>query len=446
MKIIIAGAGEVGTYLAKMLCNGNHDITVIDTDEDKLRAIDAHFDLLTVIGSATSISVLKMADIRKADLFIALMEIEAVNITAAILSKKLGARNTIARINNQEYLTHDNKSFFYSLGIDSLIYPEILACQEIIALLKQTGTTKTYEFGGGKLSLFALKLEENAPIVNKSLADTAKFDGAFDYRAVAITRKSSTIIPRGNDIFQVDDMLYVITNQSGINNLMRYSGKQNYEINNVMILGGSRIGEKAAKALEGNTNVKLIETDREKCFQLADTLRNTLVVNGDGRNIELLIEEGIQKMDAFIAVTGNTDTNILSCLLAKRLGIKKTIAEIEDIDYIDLAGTMGIDTIINKKRIAASHIFSFTKEAKVSSLQFLSGTEAEVLEFEVSAKAKITSKEIKDLDFPTGAIIGGVIRGKSSFIATGNSKIKQHDKVVVFSLPEAIDKVVEFFK
>ncbi len=446
MKIIIAGAGEVGTYLAKLLSNGDHDITVIDTDNDKIRAIDTHFDLLTVNGSATSIQVLKNADVKNTNLFIAITESEAVNITSAILSKKLGAANTIARINNEEYLEPHHKSYFTGMGIDSLIYPESLASKEVLSLLRQTGTTKTYDFSGGKLSMFVIKLEDNAPIINKTLSEAAKYDGAYDYRAVAITRNNQTIIPRGSDKFMVNDLLYVVTNQAGINNLMKYSGKKPYEINNIMILGGSRIGTQTAKALENNANVKLLELDKDKSFLLADYLDNTLVINSDGRDIEVLKEEGIQNMDAFIAVTGNTDTNILSCLLAKRLGVKKSIAEIENIDYIDLAENMGLDTIINKKRIAASHIFSFTMDAKLCSVQCLSGTDAEVLEFEVPAKSKITRRELKDQNFPGGAIIGGVIRGKGSFIATGDTKIKPHDRVVVFALPKAIDKVVEFFK
>lgn len=446
MKIVIAGAGEVGTYLAKLLSKGNNDITVIDTNDEKLKDIESHVDLLTIKGSATSISILKNANIKSADLFIAVMETEAINIVASSLAKKLGVQKTIARIDNLEYTNPENKRHFLHLGIDSMIYPEILASEEIVALLRQTGTTGTFDFSGGRLSLFVIKLEEGAPIIDKTLVEAAKLDNSFNYRAVAITRNSQTLIPRGSDKFYKNDTVYVVTNQSGVNKLMKYTGKEQIAVKNVMILGGSRIGINTASALEGGTNVKLLEIDKEKCFQIADRLPHTLIINADGRNIESLLEEGLKKMDAFVAVTGNTDTNILSCILAKQHGVKRTIAEIENMDYINLAENLGIETIINKKRIAASHIFKFTTAGKISDLQCLTGTDAEVMVFVATEKSKIIEKELRSLDFPKNAIIGGVIRGRSSFIATGDCRIRPNDKVVVFAQPEAINKVVEFFK
>lgn len=445
MKIIIAGAGEVGTYLAKMLSEGNHDIVVMDTDDRKLSNISSHADLLTVNGSATSIRDLKKADIKHADLFIAITEKEEANIIAAILSKRLGAAKAIARIDNDEYLVPANRSHFLKLGIDSIIYPEILASKEILNLLKQTGSTKTFDFSEGKLSLFAIKLDAEAPIINKTLAEVTRESQKYDYRAVAITRNSVTLIPHGQDKFMPSDLVYVISNQQGHANLLKYSGKENIEIKNIMILGGSRIGRKTAAKLENDMNVKLIELDQQKCFELADELENTLVINGDGRNIELLAEEGIRNMDAFVAVTGNSEANILSCVIAKKMGVKKAIAEVENMDYIDLAESMGLDTFINKKLIAASHIYSFTMEAEVSSVQCLTATEAEVLEFVVHENSKITKGKIKDIDFPKGAIIGGVIRGKSAFIAKGDTLILPNDRVVVFALPFSIGKVNDFF-
>jgi trk system potassium uptake protein TrkA len=445
MKIIIAGAGNVGTYLAKMLSEGNHDLIVIDLDEKKLSNIRSHFDVLTVNGSATSIQTLKDANIAKTDLFIGVTELEEINITAAILSKKLGAKKTIARINNQEYLIPANRSFFLNLGIDSMIYPEILASKEIINLVKQAGTSKTYDFSGGSLSLFALKLDPEAPIVNKTLKQVTDDVGGLFFRAVAITRNSVTIIPHGDDTFFVGDMVYVITTKSGVDKLMYLTGKQTFTMRNIMILGGSRIGIKTAKRLEQHFNIKLIEIDSEKCFALADELEKTLVINGDGRDIDLLIEEGIHDTDAFIAVTGNSEINILSCLIAKRHGVKRAIAEIENMDYIDMADNMGIDAFVNKRMIAASNIYSFTLEAEVSSMQCLTATEAEIFEFVAHRESKITQAPLRELNFPQGAIIGGLIRGSKAHIAVGDTLIQQGDKVVVFALPFAIDKVVSFF-
>ena len=444
MKIIIAGAGEVGTHLAKMLSSEKHDITIIDNDEENLKNIESTLDCMTVHGSSTSISVLRDANIKKTDLLLAVAHFEETNLTTAILGKKLGAEKVIARIDNQEYLFPENKDYIISLGIDYLIYPEKIAAREVVGLLHRTGTTEVFEFSGGRLSLFVIKLDENAPIINKTLAESSSKNNK-DYRAVAITRQGNTIIPRGNDVFLANDQVYVITNVSGIEELMTYSGKEEFHVKNIMILGGSRIGKTIAKDLEGQFNIKLIELDRDKSFKLADYLHNTLVINGDGRNADLLVEEGLKNMDTFIAVTGDSEVNILSCLLAKNMGVKKTIAEIENLDYITLAEKMGIDNIINKKLIAASRIFRFTMNTEVNSIKCLTGTEAEVLEFTVKPGSKATKAPIRSINFPKDSIIGGIVRGKSSFVAMGDTQIKPNDKVVVFALPSAINIVGEFF-
>jgi trk system potassium uptake protein TrkA len=445
MRIIVAGAGEVGSHLAKMLSQENHDIVLIDPDEEKLKQIGANIDVLTRTGSATSISLLIDSDVKRADLFIAVATSEETNITASILSKKLGAKKTIARIDNQEYLFPKYRDHFTSLGIDYMIYPEMLASKEVVELLEQTGTTNVFDFSGGKLTLFAIKLEEDAPIINKSIIETTQGIDYQNYRVVAITRNGKTIIPRGEDKFIVGDIIYVISNQTGVPGLMEFSGKKKYDIHDIMILGGSRIGILTAKELGNQHNVKLIELDREKSYRLSNYLNNTLVINGDGRDMNLLIEEGIKNMDAFIAVTGDSETNILSCVLAKNMGVKKTISEVENMDYITLAENMGIDTIINKKLVAASRIYHFTASETVTSIKYLTGTEAEVLEFVVNQDSKITKGALNQIDFPKDSIIGGVIRDKSSFIANGYTVIQPNDRVVVFALPSAINKVGKFF-
>jgi len=445
MRIVIAGAGEVGSHLAKMLSNENHDIVLIDTDEEKLRDIGSLYDLMTIHGSATSISLLKDASIKRVDLFLAVTHSEEINITATILGKKLGAKKTIARIDNKEYLNPSNKEIFINLGIDYMIYPEMIAANEVVGLLHQSGSADVVDFSGGKLSMYVLRLNENAPIINKTLAELTNNDKPLEYRAVAITRDTRTIIPRGDDTFEANDHVYVISHQTGIIELLKYTGSENYDINNIMILGGSRIGKGAAAQLGRQHNVKLIEINREKAYTLSNILDTTLVINGDGNNFDLLMQEGLQKMDAFIAVTGNSETNVLSCVLAKQVGVRKTIAEVENIDYIKLAENMGIDTIINKKLITASRIFRFTMTGEVASIKCLTGTEAEVMEFVVKPGSTITDGSLSELDFPKDAIIGGVIRGKSSFIATGDSEIKPNDKVVVFALPSAIPKMAKYF-
>ncbi len=445
MKIIIAGAGEVGTHLAKMLSNENHDIIVIDPDAVKLQYINSHFDILTIPGSAASIETLKEAGISKTDLLVAVTPTEELNITSCILGKKLGAKKTISRIDNQEYLFPKNKEYFSELGVDSLIYPEKLAANEVINLLNQTGTTEIVDFSGGLLSLYVIKLDENAPIINQSMIEASSKDKKFNYRAVAIHRNGKTIVPRGHDVFMVNDLVHVITNKAGIKKLMEYSGKKSYSLKNLMIIGGSRIGRRVARRLQNQYNIKLIEYDRERSIEASDLLHNTLVINGDGRNIDLLVEEGINKMDALIAVTENSETNILSCLAGKQYGVKKTIAEIENIDYINLAENINVDTIINKKLVAASHIYAFTLSADVQSVRCLTGTDADVLEFVVAPGAKVTQATVGELNFPEDAIIGGIIRGEEAIIAKGSTQIQDNDNVVVFALPSVVKKVEKYF-
>lgn len=445
MNIIIVGAGEVGTHLATMLAKEYHDVVVIDPDAEMLSQVAATTDVVTFQGSATSISVLKDANIKKADLFIAVAHSEETNIVSATLAKRLGAKKVIARIDKNEYLQPNNKEIFLNLGIDSLIYPERLAAREVVTLLGQTSSTEFVDFSGGKLSLIVFRLEEDSPVIDNTLLQATRNIQNLDYRAVAISREGETIIPRGNDQFKYNDLVYVIANQSGIKGMMEHSGKKNIDVNNLMILGGSRIAIHIANELEKSMNVKLIEVDKEKSQKLASQFKNALVINGDGRNTDLLIEEGLPYMDAFVAVTGNSETNILSCIVAKRLGVKKTIAEIENINYIRLAESIGVDTVINKKLITASRIFRYTMSTDVSTIKCLTGSEAEVLEFIVKPGSPITKGKLKQVSFPKDAIVGGVVRGDTAFIAKGDSEIKPYDRVVVFALPSAINKVGKFF-
>ena len=446
MNIIIAGDGEVGFYLAKMLTNDNHNITVVDPHQELLKMVESHTDLLTLVGDSTSISVLQNANVSRADLLIAVVHDEKINILTAILGKKLGAKRTIARVNNSEYLKDEMKEMFHSLGIDAVVSPEAIAAREIIRLLKQNAATEIFDFSEGRLSLFLFKLDEKASVLNMSLNDIASKYKHLNYRAVAIHRKGRTIIPKGDDKFLNGDLSYVITKPEGIDQLLDIGGKERYEVKNIMIVGGGRIGKYTAMQLQDGFSLKLIEMDKERCNFLVDVLDNTMVINGDARSIELLEEEGISNVDAFVAVTRDSETNILTCLMARRLGVPRTIALVENIDYIDIAQNMGIDTIINKKLIAASYIARFTMSSEVSAIKCLNGVDAEVLEFVVKKGSQVTKKPISQLDFPSDAIIGGIVRNEESFIAVGSFQILENDKVVVFCLPSAIKKVDKFFR
>ncbi len=445
MNIIIVGAGALGTHLAKMLAMEYHDILVIDSEAHKLEQLTANTDLLVLEGSCTSLPILKEANVIKADLFVAVTNDENTNILSAMLAKRLGSKKVIARIDNYDYLLPNNKKMFQNMGIDSLIYPESLAVREVISLLGHTGTTEFVDFSGGKLSLAVIRLEEDAPVINLTLEEVVHRGEPPEFRAVAITREGETIIPQRDDRFKVNDLVYVVTNQRGASQMQEYSGKKNIAIRDVMIVGGGRIGTRVALELEKEAKVKIIERNKEECIRLANILKNTLVINADARDTEMLIQEDLGNMDAFIAVTGSSETNILTSLAAKRMGVKKTIAEVENLDYISLSENMGIDTVINKKLISASRIFRYTKSAEVSAIRYLTGSDAVVLEFVVKPNSPATKGKLKDVSFPKNAIIGGVVRGDSAFIATGLSEIKANDRVLVFALPSVVAKVEKFF-
>jgi len=448
MKIIIAGAGEVGFHLAKLLSYESQEITLIDSKKDSLIYADTHLDIKVVKGDATSIAILKDCRVDTADLFIAVTSSETTNITASVLAKQLGAKQTISRISNTEFIDLKDEVGFTKFGIDELISPESLAAAEIELLLNQSVFSDTYEFEDGALTMLGLNLSRTAAIVGKSVKDAAKLMPEVHFMPIAIQRFGShlTIIPRGDTLLKEGDHVVFMTSKGGDEEICKLTGKFKTEIKNVMILGGGKIGSKTARDLANNKfNIKLIEKDREIAMDLADELPNTLVINGDGRNVELLDEENIEDMDAFISVTGNSETNIMSCLVAHSRGVKKTIALVENMDYFELSHSIGIDTLINKKLLAANNIFRYIRKGEVVAMTKLNNMDAELLEFIVKPESKICNKLIKEIKFPRSAIIGGVIRDDEGIIALGDFKVEAGDRVVVCCLPQSIKKVESFF-
>jgi trk system potassium uptake protein TrkA len=447
MKIIIAGAGEVGFHLAKLLSYESQEITLIDLNKDSLVYADTHLDIKVIKGDATSISVLKDARILNSDLFISVTSSETSNITACVLAKQLGAKRTIARISNTEFINHKDEVGFTKFGIDELISPESLAAAEIELLLSQSVFNDTYEFEEGALTMLGLSLSKDAKIINKSVRVAAQLLSDIHFIPIAIQRFGShlTIIPRGDTIFKDGDRVVFITSKGGDEELCKLTGKKKTEIKDVMILGGGKIGSKTACDLSKNFNIKLVEKLKDRAFDLAEQLPDTLVINGDGRNVALLEEENIKDMDAFISVTGNSETNIMSCFVAKSKGIKKTIALVENMDYYELSHSIGVDTLINKKLLAANSIFRYIRRGEVVAMTKLSNMEAELLEFVVKPTSKICDKFIKEIEFPLSAIIGGVIRNEEGFITLGDFKIVSGDRVVVCCLPQSIKKIESYF-
>ncbi|MGB5360086.1 MAG: Trk system potassium transporter TrkA [Eudoraea sp.] len=448
MRIIIAGAGEVGFHLAKLLSYESQNITLIDSRKESLTYADNHLDIKVLKGDATSISVLRDAKVETSDLVIGVTSSETTNITLCLLAKQMGCKKTIARISNIEFIDNKELIKFSELGIDELISPEELAATEIQLLLDQSAFFDTYEFEAGALMMVGVTLPEDAPFIGKSVKDAANIFPGLHFMPIAMQRVGTqfTLIPRGDTVFKDKDQVYFVTDKEGVDDLYKLSGKTKEEIKNVMILGGSKVGFNAARDLCAKKfNVKLIEKNKEKAFDISDSLPNVLVINGDGRNLELLEEESLESMDAFIAVTGNSETNIMSCLMARSKNIKKTIALVENMDYFQLSQSIGVDTLINKKLLAANNIFRYVRRGEVVALTRLNNLNAEILEFEVKATSKVNGKIIRELEFPRAAIIGGIVRDGIGNIALGDFRIEEGDRVVVCCLPDSISKIERLF-
>lgn len=447
MKIIIAGAGAVGTHLAKLLSREYQDCTLIDDDEERLGSIDSDYDVMAMLGSPTSIKALKDAGAEHADLFVAVTPDESCNMNSCILAHALGAKKTVARIDNYEYLAPNLESFFKNLGIDSLIYPEVLAAIDINNGLKMSWVRQRWDVHGGALVMLGVKLRESCEILNRPLKELCGPDDP--YHIVAIKRGDETIIPGGNDELHVDDQAYFMTKKEDIPVVRKLSGKEQYaDIKNVIIMGGSKTAVRAALTIPDSMHVKIIEMNEKRCERLNQLLAdvNTMVIHGDGRDTNLLIEEGIENTQAFVALTENAEANILACLTAKRLGVKKTIAMVENLDYVSMAEELDIGTIINKKTIAAGHIYQMMLDADVTNMRSLMMVDSDVAEFVAAQGSPVTKRPVKDLRLPAGVTIGGLVRHNVGMLVNGNSQIEAGDTVMVFCHEHNLNKVEKFFK
>jgi len=446
MRIVIAGAGEVGFHLAKMMSNEAQNIYIIDDNEDRLDYVQSHIDVFGVKGNAKNIHVLKEVKVDNCDLLIAATSSEETNLLVCINGKKLGAKRTIARISNYEGIGTEMREFYSSLGVDTVISPVELASQEIKRLVGQSAFTNDYEFEGGKLIVFGITIAENSPLKDASVSNTQHLNPNRDFKPITLLRNDKTIMVQGDTILQKNDIVYFISTKKSISQITNICGQECYDIKNIMILGGSRIGVLTAELLEKKYNVILIEKDKKKAEEIANHLKKTLVINADGTDVQALEKENIEDMDAFISVTGNSETNIITSIVAKSHGVKKTIAGVENIDYINLSQSIGIDTLINKKMIAASNIFKFIRKGEVEEIANLHGVDGEIIEFNVKAGSKITSKPLRDLKIPSSTNIAGVIRGNEGFIPFGGFQMQGGDKVVVFTQTGSIHEIEKYFQ
>ena len=447
MKIIIGGAGATGTHLAKLLSRDHQECTLMDEDAHRLEGLETEYDIMTMVGSPTSIHDLKEAGVASADLFVGVTPDESRNMNACIIAHAIGAKKTVARIDNYEYPLPQHEAFFKQLGIDSLIYPEVLAAQDISNGLKLSWVRQRWDVHGGALVMLGIKLRDNCEILNQPLKVLCGPDDP--YHIVAIKRGGETIIPGGNDELHPLDLAYFMTTKEYIPYIRKITGKEHYaDVKNVIIMGGGKTAVRAALIKPDYMSMKIIEKDEKRCDRLNQLLNesNTMIIHGDGRDLDLLTEEGIRNTQAFVALTDNAETNILACLTAKRLGVRKTIAMVENLDYASMAEGLDIGTIINKKTIAASHIYQMMIDAEVSNMRSLMLADSDVAEFSAAPGSMVTKKKVKDLGLPFGVAIGGLVRGNHGMLVNGNSQIEAGDIVMIFCHEHNLRKVEKYFK
>ena len=453
MKIIIAGTGEVGFHLSKLLAQESHDIVIIDTSKIALERATKNLDVSTIRGDATSIKTLESAGISKADLLIAVTSTQHINILSCVIGKNLGVKRCIARISNSELLHRKETFDLKDIGINQVIYPESLGASEIKKLLKESAVSDSFVFDKGKLQLIGIKIDEKSELKDKTLAETTYLNPKTSFTPVAIVRdiediiENETIIPRSHNILKQDDVAYFIADsESGVDEVLSLSGRQHLDINDIMIYGGSDLAFISAKHLSKKYNVKLICEDLNKCEKFADALPNVMVLNGPATDIDFLREEDLDSMDAFLALSNETEKNILASLAAKESGVKKTISQVENIDFIPLAQNMGLNTTINIKYLTANFIVKYIREGELLNFTKLQGVDAEVIELEVKEDSPILENKLKDLNFPKEGIVGGLIRGEDSMIPRGDFEFKVGDRVLIVTKKEGMKAIEQMFR
>jgi len=446
MRIIIAGAGAVGFHLAELLSKENQDTVLIDMDEEVLSHANDHLDVMTIRGDAASISILEEADVASASIFLAVTTSEKTNMLLTILAKQMGAKKTIARITSPEYLKPKEKERFMHLGIDEMISPTQIAAEEILRLLERASFTDLFEFEGGKFSIVGISLDTNCPLNNKRIAQVEAEVENFSFRGIALLRNGDTIIPSADTLLLKGDHLYLATQNKYLDQVRRFVGKTLQPINNIMIIGGTNLALTTAKLLEDKHNITVVMEDKRTAKHFVEEIDRGMVIKAAPGNIDALKEEGLGSMDAFIALTPDSEINILTSLTAEHLGVYKTIALVDNVNYTHISQNIGIDTIINKKLIAANSIFRFVRKGKVEAVASLHGVDAEIIEFIIHKKNRLLKHQLKDLHFPKHSIIAGVIRGEDSFIPDGEFTFHIDDKVIILVLADAINQVEEIFK
>lgn len=447
MNIIIVGAGKVGAYLAQMLSRENHDVTIIDNDNERCKWASELLDVMVILGTGSSQEIQLQAGIKKCDMLIAVTGFDEANIVSCMLADRFEVPIKIARVRNQEFTDPDSALTAKQLGINLMIHPELETAREIVLLIRRASATDVLEFEKGRVQLVGLKVDRQTPLLNKKLIELNPGITNEVFRLVAIIRDNKTIIPTGHDVIRLRDQIFVIAETNAMPGLLHSFGKGDEKMENIMIMGGGKVGRLVAAELEKlrSANVKLVEANRDKTFLIADQLKRTLVIHGDGTNLDLMVQEGITEMDGYISVTEDEESNIISCLLAKHLGVKRTIAEVNRSDYLPLMGSIGIDAAVDRRMITANAILRFIRRGNVVSVGTVRGVEAEVIEVQITEKSQIANRRVAEIDFPEGAIIGCIDRDEKVIIPIGDTVIQALDKMIIFSLPKALPQVEKLF-
>lgn len=443
MKIVIAGAGEVGSHLAKLLSDEEQDIMLVDADAERLSVLDANYNLMTYVGDPVSFTTLREAGVSRCDLFIAVTPYESNNILACSIAKNLGATRTVARIDSYDFMNPENTPHLQHMGVDRVIYPEHFAAQEIVTALKQTWVRNWFELHDGRIILAGVKLQPNAPLVGMKLRDFTHTNHHF--HVSAIKRNHETIIPRGDHSMEAGDILYFTTTREHVDDLLVLTAKTEYKVKRVLIMGGSKMAIRLVNMAHDEFKFKIVEEDIEVCRKLSAKCPDCEIIHGDARDIDVLSDIGIADMDAFVALTPSSETNIFTCLTAKEFGIKKTVANVENIQFISLAENLNIGTVINKKLLASSTIFQMLLDSDSSTSKCLALADAEVAELEAQKDSKITQTAIKNMTLPKELTLAGLIRDGQGMLITGNTQIQAGDHVLVFCLAGSLHKVEKLF-
>ena len=443
MKIVIAGAGEVGTHLAKLLSNENLDIIIIDENRERIASLDADYNLMTYVGKPTSFAALREASVSGADLFIAVTPPESDNIVACSIAKSMGAKITVARISHYGFMDAANRPIMTKMGVDRLIYPEYLAAKEMINSLDHSWARNWFELHGGKIILVGVKIYDNAPLAGMQLKDFAS--KTVHFHVSAISRNHETIIPRGDDRMLAGDILYITATRKYIDELIELCGKTKHEVKRVLIMGGSKIAVRLVDMAGKRFRFTIIDNNRAVCNELSEKCPDAEIIYGDARDTEVLLEAGLEECEGFIALSPSSESNILTCLTAKEHGIKKSIAEVEDMQFLPQAEGLGIGTAINKKLLASSSIFQLLLDADDSSSKCLALTDAEVAELEVKENTKITRSPVKSLNIDRSITLAALIRNDEGMLITGNTVFQPGDRVLVFCLAGSLHKVDRLF-